>query len=144
VLHENIQSRIIPAIEGLIIPYCLGFQDVLSESGPYGALIMTLKRHLKNVLKPGICLFHDGGWKVSSTSDNSWLSKVYLCQFLAEEVLGLAPEVGGFESADRAHAAWLLDPRNTYWAWSDQIISGVAKGSKYYPRGVTSILWLAR
>jgi len=38
--------------------------------------------------------------------------------------------------------AWLLDPKNTYWAWSDQIVSGEAKGSKYYPHGVTSILWL--
>ena len=25
------------------------------------------------VLKPGLCLFEDGGWKLSSTSDNSWL-----------------------------------------------------------------------
>ena len=41
-----------------------------------------------------------------------------------------------------AHAAWLLDTRNSYWAWSDQMISGEAVGSKYYPRGVTAILWL--
>ena len=143
VLHENVQSRIIPAIEGLIVPYCLGLNEALSETGPYGALIKALKIHLQKVLQPGVCLFADGGWKISSTSENSWLSKVYLCQFIAEKVLGLAPKNGGFESADKAHAAWLLAPGNTYWAWSDQIISGVAKGSKYYPRGVTSILWLA-
>ena len=144
ILHENVPSRIIPAIEGLIIPQALGLHDALSESGPYGALITALKTHLQNVLKPGVCLFPDGGWKISSTSDNSWLSKVYLCQYLAEKVLGLAPKAGGYESADKAHAAWLLDPRNTYWAWSDQILSGCAVGSKYYPRGVTAILWLAR
>jgi hypothetical protein len=44
--------------------------------------------------------------------------------------------------ADQAHASWLLEEKNNYWAWSDQIVSGEAKGSKYYPRGVTSILWL--
>jgi hypothetical protein len=138
ILHENVPSRILPAIEGLIIPYCLGLKRELSESGPYGALIAALKVHLEKVLTPGICLFPDGGWKISSTSDNSWLSKVYLCQFVAETILGVAPS----EAADKAHAAWLLDPRNTYWAWSDQMLSGEAKGSKYYPRGVTSILWL--
>lgn len=144
VLHENVQSRIIPAVEGLIVPYCLGDKDALSESGTYGKLIKALKKHLQLVLKPGICIFPDGGWKISSTSDNSWLSKVYLCQFIAEKILNIAPKSGGFESADKAHAGWLLAPGNTYWAWSDQIISGAAKGSKYYPRGVTSILWLAR
>ncbi len=144
VLHEKVQSRIIPAIEGLIIPYCLGLAEALSESGPYGALIGALKCHLQKVLKPGVCLFPDGGWKISSTSDNSWLSKVYLCQFIAEKILKLAPKKTGFEEADKVHAAWLLAPGNNYWAWSDQIISGVATGSKYYPRGVTSILWLMR
>jgi hypothetical protein len=37
---------------------------------------------------------------------------------------------------------WLLEPRNAYFGWSDQMVAGEAKGSKYYPRGVTSILWL--
>ena len=32
--------------------------------------------------------------------------------------------------------------RNAYFAWSDQMLAGVAVGSKYYPRGVTSALWL--
>lgn len=44
--------------------------------------------------------------------------------------------------ADEAHAAWLLHGRESYWGWSDQMIAGEAKGSRYYPRGVTSILWL--
>jgi len=29
-----------------------------------------------------------------------------------------------------------------YWAFCDQIIDGKPIGSKYYPRGVTNILWL--
>ena len=138
VLHENVESRIIPAIEGLIIPHCLGLRTALLPTGPYGGLIAKLKTHLKAVLQPGICLFPDGGWKISSTSENSWLSKVYLCQFVAETILGIKPSA----EADKAHAAWLLDEKNHYWAWSDQILAGKAIGSKYYPRGVTAILWL--
>jgi len=61
--------------------------------------------------------------------------------FIASEILGEKPGKSG-TVADQTHAAWLRDPRNTYWAWSDQIVSGRAQGSKYYPRGVTSILWL--
>jgi hypothetical protein len=140
ILHENVPSRIIPAIEGLVIPHCLGLRKELLPTGPYGGLIKKLKVHLEAVLQPGICLFPDGGWKISSTSDNSWLSKVYLCQFVAEEIFGIKAS----EVADKVHAKWLLDERNHYWAWSDQIISGVATGSKYYPRGVTAFLWMQK
>jgi xylan 1,4-beta-xylosidase len=140
VLHEDVPSRIIPAIEGLVIPFCLGLRTALLPSGPYGGLISKLKAHLIAVLQPGICLFPNGGWKISSTSDNSWLSKIYLCQFVAEEILGLKIS----EQADQAHAEWLLNEKNHYWAWSDQIVAGEAKGSKYYPRGVTAILWLQK
>ena len=49
-----------------------------------------------------------------------------------------APREGGRrrprEVADRRRAA--------YWAMSDQIVNGVAQGSKYYPRCVTTVLWL--
>ena len=138
VLHENVASRIIPAVEGLIIPHCLGLRSALLPNGPYAGLIRALKTHLKAVLKPGICLFPDGGWKLSSTSENSWLSKVYLCQFVAENILGLKAS----DAADKAHANWLLNEKNHYFAWSDQILAGKAIGSKYYPRGVTSILWM--
>lgn len=46
----------------------------------------ALQKHLATVLQPGACLFPDGGWKLSSTSDNSWLSKIYLSQFIAHQV----------------------------------------------------------
>ncbi len=139
ILFEKVDSRIIPAIEGLIIPYSLGLWQSLSTSGPYGAFIRVLKMHLERILHPGICLFPDGGWKLSSTSDNSWLSKIYLCQFVAEKILGIQTD---YAAADGVHAQWLCDSRNLYWAWSDQMVTGEAKGSKYYPRGVTAILWL--
>jgi len=141
ILNENVTSRIIPAIEGLIVPHALGLKSAISEKGEFGELIRALKTHLAAVLKPGICLFPNGAWKISSTSNNSWLSKVYLCQFIAERILQSVP-TSEMETADHEHANWLLSDENVYWAWSDQILSGVACGSKYYPRGVTSILWL--
>lgn len=141
ILNENVQSRIIPAVEGLIIPYELGLTDALSPKGAYGEMIAALKKHLVGVLRPGVCLFPNGAWKISSTSDNSWLSKVYLCQFIAEKILKCVSK-DQMEVADNSHAGWLLEESNAYWAWSDQMVNGIARGSKYYPRGATSILWL--
>lgn len=132
VFNEGIEARIIPAIEAMVYPFCLGI-----EVDP--ALKSTLARHLNAVLKPGVCKFQNGGWKLSSTSLNTWLSKIYLCQYVAEQVLDLSPD----EQADRVHMSWLLDPENSYFAWSDQIVDGKAIGSRYYPRGVTSVLWTA-
>jgi hypothetical protein len=141
VIDENNDSRIIPAIEGLVFPAVCGYSDLVSETGPYGELVRMLKRHLTTVLAKGTCLFDDGAWKMSSTSDNSWLSKIYLSQFVARGVLGMPWDDAG-KAADAAHAAWLLRDENAYFAWSDQMVKGVARGSKYYPRGVTAILWL--
>jgi hypothetical protein len=112
--------------------------DLLNDGGPFSELRETLEHHLRTVLVTGTCRFPDGGWKLSSTNDNSWLSKIYLCQFVAREGFGWDQD----PAADAAHRAWLLDPENSYFAWSDQMVAGKARGSKYYPRGVTSWLWL--
>jgi hypothetical protein len=141
VLEGGSESRIIPIIEGLIFPFFTGRRDALDGKGEFGDMLAALQRHLDAVLQPGICLFEDGGWKLSSTSDNSWLSKIYLCQFVARHILG-RPRDEIDVRADAAHVSWLLDERNAYFAWSDQMLAGVAAGSKYYPRGVTSALWL--
>lgn len=133
ILGEGVEARIIPVIEALAYPAILGL-----EIDP--ALKAVLSRHLEAVLQPGICRFDDEGWKLSSTSRNSWLSKIYLCQYVAEQVLGFERDL----RADEAHRGWLLDGENAYFAWSDQMLSGKAVGSRYYPRGVTSILWLAQ
>ncbi|OBR65794.1 beta-xylosidase [Paenibacillus oryzae] len=141
VVGENNDSRIIPSIEGLVFPYAFGCPEALERNGRYGDYIQALSKHLGTVLTEGICLFPNGAWKLSSTSNNSWLSKIYLCQFVARHILDLAWDEKG-RKADEAHVSWLLAPQNAFWSWSDQILSGTAVGSKYYPRGVTSILWL--
>lgn len=133
VIGEGCDARIIPAIEAVVYPY-------LCNLPIDGRLLEALQRHLSLVLARGVCKFQDGGWKLSSTSKNSWLSKIYLCQFVAEEILGFKPD----KEADIAHTQWLQREDNAYFAWSDQMLAGKAVGSRYYPRGVTSILWLAR
>ncbi|MMZ68437.1 Beta-xylosidase precursor [compost metagenome] len=69
------------------------------------------------------------------------MSKIYLSQFIARHILGLPWDEAG-AAADAAHAAWLTSKDNAYWSWSDQMLAGVICGSRYYPRGVTAILWL--
>ena len=133
VIGEGVEARIIPAIEALVYPFLLGL-----ELDP--SLKECLAKHFAGVLVNGVCLFEDGGWKLSSTSQNSWLSKIYLCQFVSEEILGFPPD----HLADTVHLAWLTDPQNAYFAWSDQMLAGKAVGSRYYPRGITSALWLGK
>ncbi len=130
-------SAIIPAIEGLSFPLAWGLKPALAGDGPYADLIAALDRHLRAVLKPGLCLFPDQGWKLSSTSGNSWLSKIFLCQVVAERVFGLAPA----QASHAAHWRWQVEGSKD-WAMTDQCLDGVACGSRYYPRCVTADLWL--
>jgi xylan 1,4-beta-xylosidase len=141
VMGEGNDSKIIPAIEGLVFPYFANCHDALDPNGRFKEYIRALRKHLEYVLTEGICLFPDGGWKISSTSNNSWLSKIYLCQFIARHILRWKWDEADAK-ADAAHVAWLTHPTLSIWSWSDQIIAGEISGSKYYPRGVTSILWL--
>jgi hypothetical protein len=128
-------ARVIPAVEGLAFALYAGAADAVR---PDCAYVRTLRRHLETVLRPGVCRFADGGWKLSSSHDNSWLSKIYLAQFVARQILRLPTDA----AADAAHAAWLMDPEHAAWAWSDQILAGRIWSSRYYPRGVTAALWL--
>lgn len=141
VIKEGNNSKIIPAIEGLIFPLFTGCEEALEPGGRFGDYIQALSVHFNTVLAKGVCLFENGGWKLSSTSDNSWLSKIYLCQFIARRILGHPWDEQG-RAADAAHAAWLTSDENAYWSWSDQMKAGIICGSRYYPRGVTAILWL--
>jgi xylan 1,4-beta-xylosidase len=137
-LDDECAAFVLPAIEGLAFPLYLGMADVLSKNGPYGELIETLERHFRAVLSPGRCRFANGGWRLSSTSRNSWLSKIALCQFVAEKLFGMEPD----EPADRIHRSWLTSTENAENSFTDQILEGKPIGSRYYPRGVTAWLWL--
>ena len=123
----------------------MGLSDAVSPSGPYGGFIRVLRKHLEAVLMPGVCLDKkSGAWKLSSTSGNTWQSKVYLSQYVAEAVFGMKndPRISG--PVDKVHATFqVFTPRTAAVCWSDQLSSdnGSAIGSLHYPRGVTSALW---
>jgi len=141
VFEPGSTSATIPAIEGLLFPQRLGLLGALRKREPHKTLIDTLRLHFKNILKPGVCLFKDNGWKMSSTSINSWQSKIFLCQHVARKVLGF--DFGDEQiKHDRAHADWWRIGSAPY-AVIDQILEGKTSGGGcIYPRGVTNILWL--
>ena len=138
-LENNNQSAIIPAAEALIYPWEMGLKELVSQEGPYGDYVRMLRRHITNVLKPGVCLYEDGAWKLSSSADNSWLSKICLNQYVVREILGI--HYDGEEQADLAHVQWEVEG-SKFFACSDQFSSGLPIGSRYYPRIVSCILWL--
>jgi xylan 1,4-beta-xylosidase len=134
-------APVIPVVEGLVYALFAGAPGAVRPGGEHDAYVATLRRHLDAVLAPGACLFPDGGWKLSATHDNSWLSKIYLAQFVARRILDRPWDDAG-RAADAAHVAWLLDGPRAAWAWSDQILAGRIHSSRWYPRGVTAALWL--
>lgn len=137
-------SAIIPMVEGLAVPAQMGLTNVVDRvNGPYAAMLQALSNHINAVLIPGRCLdATSGGWKLSSASDNTWQSKVYLCQYVTENILGITNDnVNG--AVDQIHATFEMTEA-PYQGWSDQLRSagsGSPLGSRHYPRGVTSALW---
>lgn len=130
---------IIPVIEGLIYPYFFGRKDAVAENGEYGELIDKLKIHMDSVLTEKLCMFDDGGWKLSQTSDNSWISKIFLCQFITEKILKVYYDR---ERSDRAHLDWWTQGCPSC-PGIDQIFAGKqSEKGFHYPRCVTSTLWL--
>ncbi|MBE7210846.1 MAG: beta-xylosidase [Gluconacetobacter diazotrophicus] len=140
-VYDGTSIAIIPVIEGLVYSYFGGRKDALKPNGPYGALIKALKKHLTTVLDTGLCITSDGGWKLDSQSDNTWLSKTFLNEFVGRQVLNLDIRAST-DKADAASVSWLTNSTSGVFAFSDQIINQYAIGSEYYPRGVTAILWL--
>ncbi|MBN1759418.1 MAG: hypothetical protein JW863_13910, partial [Chitinispirillaceae bacterium] len=131
----------LPVVEGLIYPWVAGIREVYKERSGYAPLLASLKKHVSAALTTEICRFDDGGLKLSSSSDITWLSKLYLFRFIATDILGIEADAV-FGESDEAQLRWLLDERNSAYAWSDQFRNGVLVGSRYYPRGVTAVLWL--
>jgi len=139
ILDHQDQSAIIPAIEALIYPYFSGCKEALSFDGPFSNYLQILKKHTQNILKPGLCLFEDGGWKLSSKNSNSWISKIFLCQFSAEEILLLKID----EQADYTHMDWWINGCCDC-PGIDQIYEGkVSEHGFHYPRAVSSYIWLS-
>lgn len=144
VFEKGNRSRILPAVEGFVYPLFLGYKDATDRNGRFAPLFRQLRQHISQALQPGICLdATSGGWKMSSTSTNTWFSKIAVAQHV---IRSLFPEAmnDAAHAADRVHANWQRTPGCGRDAMCDQIRSdtGIACGSRYYPRGVTAWLWL--
>ncbi len=151
--NPGFNSRILPAIEGCM--YALYFektgyaQQTLQQIFGGAAerkMFEVLKEHTRKLLlDPNRSnLFADGGIKLSSTSNNSWMSKIAIFMHVARRVFHLDqdPQVAEvFRKADAAHVKWQTEG-SSYWSCSDQIVSGEGKASRYYPRVITSALWM--
>ncbi len=120
----------IPAVEGLVYAFT---NDIPVPQ----ALQDTMRQHLEAAFTRG-CITARGGWQLSSGSHNTWMSKIFLNQFVASK-LGLPTEARAHEEHVRwqRHGSHLTGP-------TDQVSSsdGAPIGSKLYPRLVTNILWL--
>jgi hypothetical protein len=146
-------SRILPAAEGLIYPQYweqVGLASArlaeLMRASANVQLVQALRRHTRALLLDAQHrnIFADGGIRLSSTSANSWMSKIALFQHVARGWFdaGEDPAIARlFAAADAAHVRWQTDGSG-YWACSDQFVHGHAKGSRYYPRVITTALWL--
>jgi len=141
VFESGNRSKIIPAIEGLVYPYFCADPATLALDGPNQEFLSLLRTHLLTILVPGGCLDEkSGGWKLSSTSNNTWLSKIFLNQFIADVILDIDSEL---IRKDEIHASWLFGRRGIY-GMTDQVDSSTGEdlGSRLYPRLVTGILWM--
>ena len=142
VFENGNRSRILPAVEGLVFPLYLGWGNEVRERFP--ELFRAYSRHLSNSLQPGICLdAESGAWKISSTSVNTWYSKIAIAQHV---VRCLFPESlnPAARAADAVHARFQRSEPLGRFAMVDQVRShdGADLGSRYYPRIVTACLWL--
>jgi xylan 1,4-beta-xylosidase len=149
--NPGYHSRILPAVEGCAYP--LYFAETgYAGVGPaeiYGTpaekkMFDALKAHTRKLLVDGKNTFADGGIKLSSTSNNSWMSKISIFMHVARKVFGLDKDsqvVEVLRKADAAHVKWQVEG-SSYWACCDQIVSGEGKASRYYPRIITSALWM--
>ena len=142
VFEDGNQSRIIPAVEGLIYPLYLGMGKELRSLEEASGLLSKLEQHIRKALTEGSCLAANGGWQLSSTSKNTWMSKIFLSQAV---VATLWPDLASYDLADQAHMDWQTSETTRKLCFCDQIRSddGFPLGSRHYPRGVTSWLWLA-
>lgn len=151
--NPGYHSRILPAVEGLMYPlywdqceFNPEAWDDLFEHADNRVFLNALTRHVKALLADSQKrnFFPDGGLRLSSTSNNSWASKIAIFMHVAREALYLDddPEIRAlFARADAAHVKWQTDG-SSYWACSDQFVSGEARASRYYPRIITTALWL--
>jgi hypothetical protein len=135
-------AAITPMVEGLAYPAAMGLTNATDRiGGPYASMLQALSNHLVAVLVPGKCLdAASGAWLSSSASQITWQSKTFICQYVAEAVLGISNQnVNG--TVDQIHASIQIQG-SPIQGYSDSFFAnGVLRGGSHYPRGLTTALW---
>ncbi|MGH7969691.1 MAG: hypothetical protein ACREIC_13285, partial [Limisphaerales bacterium] len=144
-LNGSSTAAIIPMIEGLVYPAAMGLTNAIDRTGgPYASMLQALSNHTAAVLVPGRCLDRNcGAWlSTSATPATSWQSKNFICQYVAETVLGITNDtVNG--TVDQIHASLQIQDAPLQ-GFSDALNgTGVFQwsGGVHYPRGLTTALW---
>jgi hypothetical protein len=138
-------AAIVSMVEGFVYPAAMGLTNAIDRTGgPYASMLQALSNHLSAVLVPGRCINAScGAWLSSSATPTiSWQSKNFICQYVAEAVLGMTNEqVNG--SVDQIHASMQIQDAPLQ-GYSDALNgTGVFQysGGVHYPRGITTALW---
>lgn len=144
-LDGSVTAATIPMVEGLAYPAAMGLTNALDRTGgPYALMLQALSNHMVAVLVPGRCLDAAcGAWlSTSATRTITWQSKNFICQYVAEAVLGITNNsVNG--TVDQIHASLQLQDAPLQ-GYSDALNgTGVFQysGGVHYPRGITTALW---
>ncbi len=141
-LDGNVTAATTPMIEGLAYPAAMGLTNAIDRTGgPYAAMLQALSNHVAAVLVPSRCL-PSGGWVMTSANIITWQSKIFICQYAAEAVLGITNNlVNG--PVDQIHTSIQVQA-GPYQGWVDATDGTGAyrfAGASHYPRAVTSALW---
>jgi hypothetical protein len=139
-LAEPSASTMIAAVEPLGVPLFLGLADRLRE---HADLVAKLARHVRTCLRTGNCLdAATGCLRLVSSSTNTWPSKGFLCAFVLEDFFAIdVPRE--YPTIMREFAHW-MQVTAAERTCSDQIEADTRRllNGSYYPRMVTSSLWL--
>lgn len=136
------QGVLTTVVEGLAYAWFGGVREMLATEGPFSEYLKTLGRHFTDhAMRTDTCIAKDGSWRITSSNANTFPAKIYVCQFVAEKILHL-PVQEASRINDKANVAAITHPEHSYWCWSEQIKDGIVYAAKYYPRGVTSNIWL--
>jgi len=137
---------ILPAVEGLAYPLFWKEQGldearvwIDEDQGPFRDFLLCLRDHVRYAFTsadPSPNRFPDGAIRLSSSTENSWLSKIAIFQYIADRMFRMT-----FPDADPAHVRWLIEGTAARNAMCDQFESGRMIGSAYYPRVITTQLW---
>ncbi len=130
-----------PMVEGLAYPAAMGLTNAIDRTGgPYASMLQALSNHMAAVLVPGRCL--PGGWLMTSANIITWQSKVFICQYAAETVLGITNStVNG--PVDQVHLSIQFEAGYCQgWVDATDGTGGYHfAGGPHYPRAITSSLW---